>query len=298
MQVARFTTLLEKPISIHQQNDIVDLEHVLDTYPYFQAARGMHLMGLKNTNSFQYNAALKKHAAYTSDRSWLFEIITQEAFEKGPQQHHDHTTTAAQEQNVQAQEQNAHAQDQNAQVQEENAQADEKNVQQKETPQSILELGKPLAFHKNDRHSFEEWLQLSTKNTAALSNENLEDQNEGGVEKNENIISEGEKGVHESKEQAKTNHKEAKMAQINAFIAKNPKIEPQKKTTETTSIKDALKINKEALMTETLARVYLEQKKYKKALQAYKILSLKYPEKNSFFASQIKVIQKLIKDNQ
>ncbi|MDO7628787.1 MAG: hypothetical protein MUQ46_05840 [Flavobacteriaceae bacterium] len=50
-------------------------------------------------------------------------------------------------------------------------------------------------------------------------------------------------------------------------------------------------------MTETLARVYLEQKKYKKALQAYKILSLKYPEKNSFFASQIKVVQKLIKEN-
>ena len=284
MQVARFTTLLEKPISIHQQNDIVDLEHVLDTYPYFQAARGMHLMGLKNTNSFQYNAALKKHAAYTSDRSWLFEIITQEAFEKGPQQHHDHTTTAAQEENAQAQE--------------ENAQAHEQNVQPQETPQSILELGKPLAFHKNDRHSFEEWLQLSTKNTAVLSNENLENKSEGGVEENQNILSEGEKGVHESKEQAKTNHKEAKMAQINAFIAKNPKIEPQKKTTETTSIKDALKINKEALMTETLARVYLEQKKYKKALQAYKILSLKYPEKNSFFASQIKVIQKLIKDNQ
>ena len=32
-------------------------------------------------------------------------------------------------------------------------------------------------------------------------------------------------------------------------------------------------------MTETLATVYLEQKKYKKAIQAFKILRLKYPEK-------------------
>ena len=41
-------------------------------------------------------------------------------------------------------------------------------------------------------------------------------------------------------------------------------------------------------MTATLAKVYLDQKRYKKAIQAYKILSLKYPEKSSFFATRIK----------
>jgi len=45
-------------------------------------------------------------------------------------------------------------------------------------------------------------------------------------------------------------------------------------------------------MTETLARVYWEQKKYKKAIQAFKILSLKYPEKSGFFADQIKKLKK------
>jgi cytochrome c-type biogenesis protein CcmH/NrfG len=46
-------------------------------------------------------------------------------------------------------------------------------------------------------------------------------------------------------------------------------------------------------MTETLARIYLEQGKYKEALQAYRILILKYPEKSSFFADQIKAVEKL-----
>ena len=46
-------------------------------------------------------------------------------------------------------------------------------------------------------------------------------------------------------------------------------------------------------MTETLARIYLEQKNFKKALQSYKILSLKYPEKSSLFADQIKAIKKI-----
>ncbi len=51
-------------------------------------------------------------------------------------------------------------------------------------------------------------------------------------------------------------------------------------------------------MTETLAKVYLEQKKYKKALQAFKILSLKYPEKSGFFADQIRAVKKLQKENE
>ena len=50
-------------------------------------------------------------------------------------------------------------------------------------------------------------------------------------------------------------------------------------------------------MTETLARVYLEQKKYQKAIQAYEILILKYPEKSSFFADRISDIKNLQQNN-
>ncbi len=46
-------------------------------------------------------------------------------------------------------------------------------------------------------------------------------------------------------------------------------------------------------MTETLAHVYLEQKKYEKAITAFNILSLKYPEKSSFFANQIIEIKRI-----
>ena len=47
------------------------------------------------------------------------------------------------------------------------------------------------------------------------------------------------------------------------------------------------------LITETLANIYLEQKKYDKALEAFKKLSLKYPEKNSYFVTRIDEIIKL-----
>ena len=41
-----------------------------------------------------------------------------------------------------------------------------------------------------------------------------------------------------------------------------------------------------------MAKIYVKQKKIKKAIYAYKILSLKYPEKSSLFAIQIKKLQK------
>ena len=47
------------------------------------------------------------------------------------------------------------------------------------------------------------------------------------------------------------------------------------------------------LVTETLANIYVAQKKYDKALEAFKKLTLKYPEKNSYFASRIEEIIKL-----
>ena len=49
------------------------------------------------------------------------------------------------------------------------------------------------------------------------------------------------------------------------------------------------------LVTETLAKILTNQKKYKKAIKAYRILSLKYPKKSSFFADHIREIKKLDK---
>ena len=50
----------------------------------------------------------------------------------------------------------------------------------------------------------------------------------------------------------------------------------------------------DSCLTETLARIYIKQKRYDKALQIIKNLSLKYPEKNVYFAHQIRFLEKLI----
>lgn len=55
-----------------------------------------------------------------------------------------------------------------------------------------------------------------------------------------------------------------------------------------------LKSLDDSYFTETLARIYVKQKRYEKALQIIKNLSLKYPEKNVYFADQIRFLEKLI----
>ncbi len=56
----------------------------------------------------------------------------------------------------------------------------------------------------------------------------------------------------------------------------------------------ALKQLDDSYFTETLARIYVKQKRYDKALQIIKNLNLKYPEKNIYFADQIRFLEKLI----
>jgi hypothetical protein len=46
--------------------------------------------------------------------------------------------------------------------------------------------------------------------------------------------------------------------------------------------------------TETLAQIYVKQKRYSKALQIIRNLYLNYPEKNVYFADQIRFLEKLI----
>ncbi|MEO6174555.1 MAG: hypothetical protein ABIP27_05325 [Flavobacterium circumlabens] len=162
-----------------------------------------------------------------------------------------------------------------------------------------LEIGKPLDFSVNEKHSFQEWLQLARTEPI--------DRTKEGPAENKEKVKEAEKApepitqlVAETEETESIEEEKKKKAEIiNKFIQTNPKIPPIKPTAIVPTV--MLDPNKNEdnsyLMTETLARVYLEQKKYTKAIQAYEILILKYPEKISFFADRISDIKILQQNN-
>ena len=53
----------------------------------------------------------------------------------------------------------------------------------------------------------------------------------------------------------------------------------------------------ECYFTETLARIYIKQGRYEKALEIIKRLNLNIPKKNAYFADQIRFLEKLIINN-
>ncbi len=268
MNVNQYNHIINKPFAINdKQTD--GLEKIINEFPYFQSARALHLKGLFNQNSYSYNTALKKTAAQTADRAILFDFITSENFIAIQKNYFDIKIETIN-----------------------NIKVNEVEVLKVETVQDIkvdnleksilksiasfeneiivekLEIGKPLNFSINEKHSFQEWLQISRIKP---------------IIRDEILI--------------KNPEKEQKLALIDKFIESNPKI-PQMDKNQGISINTSHKPENEAyLMTETLAKVYLEQKKYDKAIQAYEILILKYPEKSSFFANRIKDIKFLQQNN-
>jgi hypothetical protein len=84
---------------------------------------------------------------------------------------------------------------------------------------------------------------------------------------------------------------------IDKFIEEEPKIVPQKGVffNPPQKAKESITEN-EDIYSETLAKIFEMQGNYKKAIKAYEILSLKFPEKSAYFATLIEKCNKLLKE--
>ena len=280
MNSTDYVSIINKPDTMYHEKQIEALEKVIAEFPYFQSARALQLKGLYSQNSFKYNTALKNTAAHSVDRSVLFDFITSDTFTSIDKISYDHqaltileidvidSTTILTEQKSQPK---VNSVEQSIITSIKEAAATEFNESFK-TIEEKLEIGEPLNFLKIEQHSFQEWLQLSR--SKPIERENTPENND--------LIS------------LVDDEKRKKTELIDKFIETSPKISAVKHGTPSTVSFDINANDNSNLMTETLARVYLEQKKYQKAIQAYEILILKYPEKSSFFAdriSDIKILQ-------
>lgn len=97
--------------------------------------------------------------------------------------------------------------------------------------------------------------------------------------------------IERTPETPQVSKEEEKNKVIENFIVKEPKISKLKEETDFV-VKDRGD-NISHLMTETLAKLYMDQKLYAKAIKAYETLTEKYPDKKSHFAEQIKLIKEL-----
>lgn len=301
MNITEYTALINNPESINDKKTEA-LEKIVQEFPYFQSARAFYLKGLYNQSSFKYNYALKIAAAHTTDRSVLFDFITSPTFTAIQKNLYEQKTAELLEIPVKESEllsedpkllvrentieqsiltsikESTPANDETEVFVEVVANTEAETINPVNKAEEKLEIGKPLEFDITERHSFQEWLQLSKFQPIQRD-------------------AEKDKSTIEDTSQTST-EKQKKNALIDKFIEANPKIPSLNKEAEIpTTFYENSNADNSALMTETLARVYLEQKKYQKAIQAYEILILKYPEKSSFFADRILDIKNLQQNN-
>jgi len=282
MNITEYLTLINKPNAINDKQTS-SLEKIVIEFPYFQSARALRLKGLYNEESFRYNYELKNTAAYTTDRTILFDFIISDTFTRIDKNLYEQKLAEINEIDVDATEllfkevkigarENTLEQSILTSIKEASA-SEESNSDS--SIEEKLNIGKPLVFSLTEKYSFEEWLQLSKIHPIVRDNSTTKEEKTTPIDP----------------------EKEKKLALIDKFIEANPKIPPIKKDTELNNKIETSSENRPYLMTETLARVYLEQNKYNKAIQAYEILILKYPEKSSFFANRISDIKILQQNN-
>lgn len=276
MEKENFNSLIHTTADLSMVQ-VDELAAIIEKYPYFQVARAVQLKGLYQNQSLSYNAALKKTAAYTTDRSVLFEYITSEEFK----QHHV-SKQILKRNRAQAKEEEQEEDFEQA-IRMERSEADrvldpdlfeERMAERKmtaddsqldEVTETVPEEGEEqepiVSFDKNQEHSFSDWLKLMAAKP---------------IKREENS----------QKQRSKDTRKEQI---IDRFIEESPKIVPSEKISGQIFIRDYEPDSH--LMTETLAKIYADQKNYDKAIQAYKILMLKNPEKSGFFADRIREIE-------
>jgi len=283
MQQSQFIESIKNPTMLSQNTK--ELKFVVDEFPYCQTAHLMYAGLLKKNDDILFEEYLKKAAVYCTDRQHLFyqlhavveekteETSTIEAdknevtVELAEEVVEEKATTKQVEEvmpkeptKIDALEQQLRAAAINSYILLET----EEDKQKSSTPQQpIIEKEEAKnnqpTFDVDSPHSFAEWLS-HFKGDAPVAND------------------------------AKTNTSNIdKFDLINKFIQEDPKIQP-KKTEFYSPINMARLsvVDNSDMVSETLALIHVDQGHYQKAIEMYEKLSLKYPKKRSYFATQIK----------
>ena len=312
MQAKEFINYIKNPNSL-EKNSVKDLQKLVNDFPYFQSAHLLLSLASKKWDASVYQKSLKKTAIVVTNRSHLFNLIQQFEISNTVIEDFDHQKLVVEEvlEPIDSTKELNILKATELLIENSDSEISETEIQQKSKPnaEEVLEneIAKQvvsaivekqmfnlsdtqLLFKQNkEPENFTDWLRLIQKSNKQLSAENILDTN---IENNTDIKTRLEKGKIITQESA-LNKKLKNLALIDKIIENSPgqiKIkDDQKFYSPEHNAKESL-LENEHLVSETLAKIYALQGSVNKAVRAYEILSLKFPQKSAYFAS---LIQKL-----
>jgi len=312
MQAKEFINYIKNPNSL-EKNSVKELQKLVNDFPYFQSAHLLLSLASKKWDASVYQKSLKKTAIVVTNRSHLFNLIQQFEISNSVIEDSDHQKLVVEEvlEPVDSTKELNILKATELLIENSDSEISETEFQQKTKPnaEEVLEseiakqvvsaivekqmnnLSDTQLFVKQNKEpeNFTDWLRLIQKSNKQLSAENILDTN---TENNTDIKTRLEKGKIINQESA-LNKKLKNLALIDKIIENSPgqiKIkDDQKFYSPEHNAKESL-LENEHLVSETLAKIYALQGSVNKAVRAYEILSLKFPQKSAYFAS---LIQKL-----
>jgi len=258
---------LDNPSALNERT-LGELREILDEYPYFQSAHLLYIRNLQNESNFRFSSQLKTCASYATDRVQLYQLLNPGLGKKQIPDNQVEFNVVSTSENLMTIELSDDASEQS----EEQATSIMSEVNFTERGQFDL-----LNFEQSDR----------TYTLEGIENE---------IEK---PLSELVKEInHLGASEEKENDGKQKTNLIDRFIKDNPSFPARSSDSSIISGNVNKQLDKvdesEEFFTETLARIYVKQGLYQKAIQAFQKLSLKYPEKSVYFARQIEEVTNLI----
>ena len=326
-----FLRMMETDAPIDRQM-IGEINDLINIFPYFQSAHMLLLKALQNSSDVRFESQLKNSAIHVADREVLYYFLKSNSVSVDDvTEHLEETVTTV---NPVGESQQAVVTEKmeepvipvisvgdSQQTVIENGKSsedlinelektlierdaeEESRVDEKFFTHSILiateseneEAGSTIFLINDETPPVEEKIfymdpGFSFPDRSDLLELDLEEK--ASVEREEEIKDQIQKEYEE-----KNTKKQSQADLIDKFIIANPRIEPQKEKYDQ-PLEDISKLyveEKGGFVTDTLARIYINQGYYSKAIDIYEKLSLKFPEKSSYFAVQIEKVRELIK---
>jgi len=265
MNRQKFIELVREPEKLNQDTSAM-LETLVKEYPYFQTADILFTLNLYKENNYRFNNRLKFASAIAADRKILKSRI---------------------------------------------ASLKPVDLHEKKAVEDLTEeVTDPITTGNEYNHGLSSLVrQLKIEIENKLDQSGNEERNAGLLDivyRLDNLVRapEPDSGIipdikdynfaHLDEIETENQEKKSQEELIDKFIREEPRITPPAKAGFFDAVdyaKHSIE-DKDDIVSETLARIYVKQGNFAKAIRIYQKLSLLNPEKSSFFAAQIEKIRK------
>lgn len=291
--------------------ELGELSSLISVFPYFQSAYMLLLKGMKNTGDVKFESQLRNSAMRIASREVLYYYLQKEPEKPTLIPEKELYQESFPPENMNKQDDGTDTQQVVIETAKNSADFIHEIEREEELPESE---NKPKGYsivitsESGDKESDASIIVINEESgeieerivymDPGFSVPEKEDLLELDTE-HDKISEFTDNGVHEVEKYAPEplSVKQLQSELIDRFIIANPRIEPVKEKTDSPVVDISKPFTEpgEEFLTETLARIYVKQGYFSKAIDIYERLSLKYPEKSSYFASQIEKVKGLLK---